>query len=1848
MKSARTMIRTLGAVSSVLVIFAFLLYPIFDVKAAFTERINYQGKLADDNGVTVADGLYNMEFKLYDALSGGSNLWTETWSGGNKVQVTDGLFSVELGTTTALATVDFNQDLWLSINIGGTGTPSWDGEMSPRKKLTSVPSAYLAKKALSLDATYATTTYLYVTGTSTLGSIGIGTTSPQARLALTGFGAGTGKALIIADSSNSEKFIVRDDGTVSLDTTSTNQKLNINGNIALGASNYLTSYQDNSNYIMPFETTTGRMVFRTNAVDRLSILYSNGNVGIGTTSPYAKLSVAGDFALTGGFYDNNSTQGTSGMVLQTTGSGVAWVATSTLGLGGAGSADSLQTAYNTGATIETTAGTPVVITETAGSAMTHDLLQLTASSTTGGTFSGDALQITLDGADADSNTGNGLHMIVDQSQVTGNPILIEDDAGVDLFAVAESGGVTVGSQTARAGVDIYGALTNKGYKKSLGISGIIDVFIYDTTRDSDSGRWRLQSNSEYKSWYTEAKDDAIGDACVPATDDRCGTSLFPSKAVIAATADSVYIFDANTNSLWMKFSQNAAGYALGVDTNNNPSGIGALNGTIYVGTNGASGTGLYAFDFVNDRLYNYDATDRSQGDKNIANRNTAVAYATDNQTSYAIANNVVNDVHAQVLTQSGPAVVNTGTIQGKTFVAVATDASASVIHVNAARTIDYADGAATDDINQVWLTSRGRLYLTNETLAQVELYTAVDADTADQNAPDDVYDEQTANQPNVSKTAPTFATTPDALQVLERVSFADSNYSTTLGTVNSTPGGDIVYVGHSGGLSELHTVGAPSTAILGWSKFYTITGQTALMSGTPRAMLTMNDASGDVTDATIRNNVFEAKGTPTYRVDGVHDMGMSFNGTNQYLCSDANNDATCDTDADFYAGLLGFTVEAWFKHSTSISGIDTLIDHSFTTTPGASAGYRVWMDASGLMQARIDDDTTFGDEDPLSSPAGKSYADGQWHHIVFMRTSTAFAAPNPPVAVGIYMFIDGVMVASDTTIAATGTLTGTAITAIGADCSVGAACSTGANFWDGQIDDVYISMGGATTSDSPNAAGGAIARKYGEGRAAMLRSSTQITDATTVSSNTLGDSGASYIPNQFVGSIVEITGGTGLGQTRKVVSNTTTTLTVSPSWTVTPDTTSDYEIMPEQIYGGTNSVTSIGATDTDPLNTNKTLYIGASNGSDAGGVTVLSGLGTPFVSDVYHADSAFADDNGTAWSGTDYDDIMSIDVRSGVEVFGATGNLWMRTQDRILEESIDLLLNSLATVRQELLGDPLLGSSLSAGGADLAELYGSTEDLQQGEIVALDSDILENVVRSTSAYQRDVIGIVATRPGLVLGPTTASTTYPIALVGRVPVKVTTENGMIKAGDRITASSKDGYGMRATHAGRVLGTALEDINVENLVSCSDEGNDSTQCGEVLVFVNLVDYSGMSPLLLAREQSSASPACSDDESTSTTTDSSICEDETVEATSGALLEGLSGGDNETDALEILAFLNAQEDSGLSSEIFTQRLSAALDVITPKIYTNTLAVGSIESSSDDGSVALVLGDNGRFEIRAQTDPEDPSATTSPLITFDAQGNAVFSGTISAGGFVFGDVSATTSEDAQEDMPASFIESVEERVLNAIALIRSAVVRSFTTVALYAENMFAATITVVPDGRVILPAGQNQISGTARIQNGASSVDVENSAVLSTSKIFITPLSLTEHPLIVTLKRPGIGFTVSMFAPAALDIYFDWLIVDSYPTDDTTTSVPGETVVEDEPIEEDPEPPAEETISEETPPLPVIEEDPLPEPDIVPEPEPIIEEVLPETPQEEPETPEEEPAPQVEESESAPEPENEPVASG
>ncbi len=132
--------------------------------------INYQGFLADNNGTPVADGDYEITFRLYDALTGGTALWRETWNGANLVAVENGRFNAALGRISpfADANLDFNfsTPYYLEIQVGS------DTPFSPRLALAAVAEVGSFLMTVDGDDVGAgvTTTDLIVLGNECIGS----------------------------------------------------------------------------------------------------------------------------------------------------------------------------------------------------------------------------------------------------------------------------------------------------------------------------------------------------------------------------------------------------------------------------------------------------------------------------------------------------------------------------------------------------------------------------------------------------------------------------------------------------------------------------------------------------------------------------------------------------------------------------------------------------------------------------------------------------------------------------------------------------------------------------------------------------------------------------------------------------------------------------------------------------------------------------------------------------------------------------------------------------------------------------------------------------------------------------------------------------------------------------------------------------------------------------------------------------------------------------------------------------------------------------------------------------------------------------------------------------------------------------------------------------------------------------------------------------------------------------------------------------------------------------------------------------------------------------------------------
>jgi hypothetical protein len=145
--------------------------------------------------------------------------------------------------------------------------------------------------------------------------------------------------------------------------------------------------------------------------------------------------------------------------------------------------------------------------------------------------------------------------------------------------------------------------------------------------------------------------------------------------------------------------------------------------------------------------------------------------------------------------------------------------------------------------------------------------------------------------------------------------------------------------------------------------------------------------------------------------------------------------------------------------------------------------------------------------------------------------------------------------------------------------------------------------------------------------------------------------------------------------------------------------------------------------------------------------------------------------------------------------------------------------------------------------ADLAENMAVADDeLAPGDVVVLDSERDDTYIRSSSAYQSFVIGVVSTKPGVTLGGESKHS-RPVALAGRVPVNVTLEGGPIHRGDALVASSTPGKAMRAVdrRRGGVIGMSLTDYNGEPVVAAvaatpaDDDGVARANGHQVLMFV-----------------------------------------------------------------------------------------------------------------------------------------------------------------------------------------------------------------------------------------------------------------------------------------------------------------------------------------------------------------------------------------------------------------------------
>jgi len=274
----------------------------------------YQGHLYDANHV--ANGLYDFQFKLYDANVGAGKVNVPN------VDVIDGYFTVEL---------DFGSDVfdcnavWLEIGVrpGDQNDPNVYTTLAPRQEVTPVPYA-LQTRGMFVDDN---------------GNVGIGTASPGVKLQVGD--TSVGHDVYIAGSTSSQsglffydgaipggmrynfssddlsvftagntRVMIDSAGDVGIGTTSPAVKLQV-GDTDVGHDVYIAGATNSQSGLffydggipggMRYNFSSDDLSVFTAGTARLMI-NSSGDVGIGTTSPAYDLDVNGDIRAIGSVY----------------------------------------------------------------------------------------------------------------------------------------------------------------------------------------------------------------------------------------------------------------------------------------------------------------------------------------------------------------------------------------------------------------------------------------------------------------------------------------------------------------------------------------------------------------------------------------------------------------------------------------------------------------------------------------------------------------------------------------------------------------------------------------------------------------------------------------------------------------------------------------------------------------------------------------------------------------------------------------------------------------------------------------------------------------------------------------------------------------------------------------------------------------------------------------------------------------------------------------------------------------------------------------------------------------------------------------------------------------------------------------------------------------------------------------------------------------------------------------------------------------------------------------------------------------------------------------------------------
>lgn len=389
--------------------------------------------------------------------------------------------------------------------------------------------------------------------------------------------------------------------------------------------------------------------------------------------------------------------------------------------------------------------------------------------------------------------------------------------------------------------------------------------------------------------------------------------------------------------------------------------------------------------------------------------------------------------------------------------------------------------------------------------------------------------------------------------------------------------------------------------------------------------------------------------------------------------------------------------------------------------------------------------------------------------------------------------------------------------------------------------------------------------------------------------------------------------------------------------------------------------------------------------------------------------------------------------------------------------------------------------------------------------------------KSTKPYDQNLAGVIskyAEEGNNANGYKRSSDYHAVALIGRVPVKISSINGSIRVGDYLTASSIPGVAQKATKPGTMIGKALESYDSTN----------TQDIGQIMVLVN-VSYADPTISLALTDKGDLS--ISGQTVNDTTTTSTPAYNATVTSQNAA--SGITTDQFNTLSTSVSGLQN--QVASISSQLSNyDNLSKQLaDLQKQTELTKTLQNMGTQSADLRATMAAAGDVNigGKLSVTGRTLLGDVGIT-----------GVINNGLLTINGM---DTTGTTSAATINTIGAPL--KIQSLAVAGVDFENGKLIIDTNGDLITSGNITAKTVNTEKIN--VKDTGENASIGDAIIPAGQTTLAIRSTAITNKSHVFTSPDSVIPFPIGVQSKIPNKSFTIGIPKPLQHDLKFSWWII-------------------------------------------------------------------------------------------------------